>query len=165
MAYVRDRIGTEYTLLRPDALAYPMLAKASVQSYTEAYEMRFTYQEEIAVPNGFTVASGGIPQATSSKGAVQTFRFASRIPTWRMDIAVAQFKVVKNRLGNLVVYSLLHDQSRAETLMKEMERVLTFYSNRFGSANRANLYTVIEIPDGWGSQASDFYILQEAGAF
>jgi hypothetical protein len=37
MAYVRDRIGTEYTLLRPDALAYPMLAKASVQSYTEAY--------------------------------------------------------------------------------------------------------------------------------
>jgi hypothetical protein len=165
MPYVRDHIRTDYTLLRPDALAYPMLAKASAQSYTEAYEARFTYQEEIAVPNGFTVASGGIPQAPWSKGTIQTFRFSSRVPTWRMDIAVARFKVVKNRLGNLVVYSLSHDQSRAETLIKEMQRVLTFYSNRFGKTNRANVYTVIEIPDGWGSQASDFYILQESGAF
>ena len=165
MAYVHDHIGRHYTLLRPDALVYPMLAKASVQSYTEAYDSRFTYKQQIAVPNGFTVASGGSPQATSNKGALLTFRFSSRVPTWRMDIAIARFKVVKNRLGNLIVYSLSRDRTRAEILIKEMQRVVTFYSSRFGMTKRANAYTVIEIPDGWGSQASDFYILQESGAF
>ncbi len=29
MGYVSDRIGEDYTLLRPDALAYPMLAEPS----------------------------------------------------------------------------------------------------------------------------------------
>ena len=43
--------------------------------------------------------------------------------------------------------------------------MMEFYTLRFGPSKRATAYTVIEIPDGWGSQASDFYILQDAGAF
>ncbi|MEW6732519.1 MAG: hypothetical protein AB1489_14415 [Acidobacteriota bacterium] len=30
--YVKDRISEQYSLLRPDALAYPMLAQASYKS-------------------------------------------------------------------------------------------------------------------------------------
>jgi hypothetical protein len=35
----------------------------------------------------------------------------------------------------------------------------------FGSPKHQNGYTIIEIPEGWGSQASDFYFLQTAAAF
>jgi aminopeptidase N len=42
---------------------------------------------------------------------------------------------------------------------------INFYSGIFGRPKHYQGYTVIEIPDGWGSQASDFYFLQTAAAF
>lgn len=165
MGYVLDHIGEDYTLLRPDSLAYPMLAGPSSQSLFAAYDTLFTYELEITAPTGMIVACGGLPVEVSAVNGTETFRFASRVPTWRMDIAAAKFKVLKNDAGNLVVYTLPEDEAGAGNLLKEMQRVTEFYTLRFGPSRRATAYTVIEIPEGWGSQASDFYILQDAGAF
>jgi hypothetical protein len=165
MGYVRDHIGEDYTLLRPDALAYPMFAAPSSQSLSAAYDTLFTYDLEITVPSGTIVACGGLPGSVSLGEGAETFRFASRVPTWRMDIAAAKFKVLKNAVGNLVVYTLPEDEASAGNLLKEMRRVIEFYTLRFGPSKKATAYTMIEIPDGWGSQASDFYILQAAAAF
>ena len=165
MAYVRDHIGEDYTLLRPDALAYPMLAAPSSPSLSAAYDTYFTYDLEVTVPSGTTVACGGLPGGVSASNGMETFRFASRIPTWRIDIAAAKFKVLKNDSRNLVVYALLEDEAGGVNLLKEMQRVMEFYTLRFGPSNKATSYTVIEIPGGWGSQASDFYIMQAAAAF
>jgi len=165
MGYVLDHIGEDYTLLRPDSLAYPMLAGPSSESLFAAYDTLFTYELAITVPTGMVAACGGLPGEASTADGTETFRFASRVPTWRMDIAVAKFKVLKNAAGNLVVYALPEDEGGAGNLLKEMQRVMEFYTLRFGPSKRATAYTVIEIPSGWGSQASDFYILQDAGAF
>lgn len=165
MGYVLDHIGEDYTLLRPDALAYPMLAGPSSQSLFAAYDTLFTYELEITVPTGMIVACGGLPIEVSAGEGMETFRFANRVPTWRMDIAAAKFKVLRNDAASLVVYTLPEDEAGAGNLLKEMQRVTEFYTRRFGSVRRATGYTVIEVPEGWGSQASDFYILQEAGAF
>jgi Peptidase family M1 domain len=165
MGYVRDHIGEDYTLLRPDALAYPMLAGPSFPSLSAAYDTLFAYDLEITVPSGTIVASGGLPGGVSVGEGTQTFRFANRVPTWRMDIAATKFKVLKNDAGNLVVYAFPEDEAGAGNLLKEMQRVMEFYTLRFGPSKKATAYTIIEIPDGWGSQASDFYILQAAAAF
>ena len=165
MAYVRDHIGEDYTLLRPDALAYPMLAEPSSKGLSAAYDTLFTYALEFQAPRDYLLACGGLPGSVSADGETQTYRCASRIPTRRMDIAVAKFKVQKNETGNLVIYALPGDESGAANLLKEMQRVMEFYTRRFGPSKKATAYTVIEIPDGWGSQASDFYILQAAAAF
>ena len=165
MGYVRDHIGEDYTLLRPDALAYPMLATPSSPSLSAAYDTLFTYDLEVTVPSTTIVACGGLPGAVSRGDGTEIFRFASRIPTWRMDIAAAKFKVLKNQAGNLVVFALPEDETGAANLLKEMQRVMEFYTLQFGPSKKATAYTVIEIPDGWGSQASDFYILQAAAAF
>jgi len=165
MGYVRDQIGEDYTLLRPDALAYPMLAVPSLQSLSAAYDTLFTYDLEITVPSGAVVACGGLPGGVSVGQGTEMFRFTSRVPTWRIDIAAAKFKVLKNDAGNLVVYAMPEDEAGARDLLKEMQRVMEFYTLRFGPSKKATAYTVIEIPDGWGSQASDFYILQAAAAF
>ena len=165
MGYVRDHIGEDYTLLRPDAFAYPMLAEPSSPSLSAAYDTLFTYDLEISVPGGTVVACGGLPRGSSVGDGTETFRFASRVPTWRIDIAVARFKLLKNDAGNLAVYTLAEDEAGAANLLKEMQRVMEFYTSRFGPSKKATAYTAIEIPDGWGSQASDFYILQAAAAF
>ncbi len=165
MGYVQDHIGEDYTLLRPDALAYPMLATPSFPSLTAAYDTLFTYDLEITVPSGSVVACGGLPRGVSPGKATQTFGFLSRMPTWRMDIAVAKFEVLKNGGGNLVVYALPEDQAGAPKLLREMQRVMEFYSSRFGPSKKGTAYTVIEVPGGWGSQASDLYILLAGNAF
>ncbi len=165
MGYVRDQIAEDYTLLRPDALAYPMLAEPSSPSLSAAYDTLFTYDLEITVPSGTVVACGGLSGDVSVGEDTEMFRFTSRLPTWRIDIAAAKFKVLKSGTGNLVVYAMPGDEGGAGNLLKEMQRVIEFYTLRFGPLKKTTAYTVIEIPDGWGSQASDFYILQAAAAF
>jgi aminopeptidase N len=165
MGYVLDHIGEDYALLRPDALAYPMLARPSFESLSAAYEALFTYELEVSVPSGTIVACGGRPGGVTAREGRDTYRFASRMPTWRMDVAAAKFKVLKNAAGNLAVYALPEDEAGGGNLLQEMQRVMEFYTRRFGPSKKATAYTVIEIPEGWGSQASDFYILQAAAAF
>ena len=165
MRYVQDHIGEDYTLLRPDALAYPMLASPSSQSLNAAYDTLFTYDLQITVPSGTIVACGGVSRGVFAGQGTQTFEFASHAPTWRIDIAAAKFQVLKSDAGNLVVYVLPGDEGGGSNLLKEMQRVTEFYASRFGPSKKATAYTVIEVPEGWGSQASDFYILLAAGAF
>lgn len=165
--YVKDRIGEQYSLFRPDSLAYPMLAEASHKSLLAAYgfEVPFTYDANVTVPDGYVVACGGAPQTVAAKDGLSTFVFKSKIPTWRIDIAAANFKVVKDESKKLFVYVLPPDEKAASAVLEGVSRAVKLYSDMFGALPDYQGYTVIEIPDGWGSQASDFYLMQVASTF
>jgi hypothetical protein len=166
MAYVRDRIDEEYSLLRPDALAYPMLAQASSSSNGAAYDTKFTYEILATVPKGYTAVCGGELVSSSPVGSDSTaFVFHSKVPTWRIDLAVAKFSVLGDSANKLLVCHLPNDSAGARRVLEASREVINFYSGMFGWPKHYQGYTVIEIPDGWGSQASDFYFLQTAAAF
>jgi hypothetical protein len=165
MRYVRDRIDENYSLVRPDAFSYPMLCYPSWESLMEAYRSRFTYDIEATASKGYTIACGGMLKKKTAIDDSQLFSFQSRIPTWRMDIAMAKFEVIEDKKNSLVVYCLSGDESGAEIVLKAMERALGFFSESFGGLDDFQGFTVIEVPDGWGSQASDYYIVQTAAAF
>jgi hypothetical protein len=166
MAYVRDRIDDSYSLLRPDALAYPMLARASHASNLRAYDTKFTYDIRATVPKGYTAVCGGEMTGSSPRGPDSTaFVFRSKVPTWRIDLAVAPFAVLGDVRDKLLVYYVPGDSAGAGRVLEASRRVIGFYSGLFGRPKRYQGYTVIEIPDGWGSQASDFYFLQTGAAF
>jgi len=165
MAHVKDRVSEEYTLLRPDALVYPMVARPSFTDLHAAYDAVFTYTLEVTAPAGYIAASGGTLVSQREAEGRATFLFHSRVPTWRVDVAVARFKLLKNEAAGLYVYALPEDEAGAARALKAMERVIKFYSGAFGPSRRGAGYTAIEIPDGWGSQAGDFYFLQTAAAF
>ena len=164
MAYTHDQVSEDYTLLRPDVIAYPILADPDPSTFL-GYDRRFDYELQVTVPRGMIVASGGAVGERTLSDSMETFRFASRGLTWRVDVAAARFTVVAGAGGDPVVYALTTDSARAATVLKEIERVRAFYAERFGASPKARAFTVIEIPEGWGSQASDFYILLAAAAF
>ncbi|HEV8131027.1 MAG TPA: M1 family aminopeptidase [Acidobacteriota bacterium] len=166
-AYVKDRIGEQYSLFRPDALAYPMLAQASRASLNKAYglDTLFTYDLTVTVPAGHVVACGGAQQNVSTKDDLTTFVFGSKIPTWRIDIAIANFKQLKDEAKQLAVYVLSEDEKTAANILNGVSKAVSLYSVMFGELKDYQGYTVIEIPDGWGSQASDYYVLETAAAF
>ena len=96
MQYVRDRIDETYTLIRPDALAYPMVAFPRYSSLMKAYESQFSFDIHVTVPSAYTVAAGGVFDGMLSTGDSTTFSYRSHSPTWRMDIAVAKFKPLRD---------------------------------------------------------------------
>lgn len=167
MAYVNDRIDENYSLLRPDSLAYPMLAGPTHASWQQAYglDVPFTYDAAVTVPDEFVVACGGTQLGTAKQKGRTTFSFRSKVPTWRIDIAVAKFKQLNDETKKVSVYVLPEDEKAAAEILNGAGRVVSLYSKMFGELQDYQGYTVIEIPDGWGSQASDYYFLQTAAAF
>jgi len=167
MAYVKDRISDDYSLLRPDSLAYPMLANPERASWFESYgiEAPFTYQVSATVPNPFKVACGGSLLEVAKLGERSKYTFRSKVPTWRIDVAIAKFTELLDETSGIKVFVLPQDEGRAGEVLKAAGRAFSLFSNFYGSLEENKGYTVIEIPEGWGSQASDFYLLQSAAAF
>jgi len=165
MAYVNDRIDEAYSLLRPDALAFPIIADTTFASVLASYDTRFTYDVVATVPRGYTAACGGAFLRRRDLSDSTTFEFRSQTPTWRMDLAVARFSVLRDTAGTLMVYYLPEDSTGAANVLHASRNVVALYSGMFGSPVHSRGYTIIEIPEGWGSQAGDFYFLQTAASF
>jgi SAM-dependent methyltransferase len=157
MAYVRDRIDENYSLLRPDSLAYPVLARASFQSLVAAHRSRFTYRVEAEVPAGYVVASGGRPVETKVKGSALISVFESHRPTWRIDVAASKFRTAEDSRRGIRVFALPEDEGEAARILETALKSFAFFSGILGEPGDFPGYTIIEIPEGWGSQAGDFY--------
>lgn len=163
MAYVKDRIDDEYTLLRPDTYFYPILTDATFAGSLAANDYKFTYHIVTEVPTGHTVACGGQLINTYTKDKFTSFIYRSKVPTWRIDIAVAKFNFLKN--NSISVFYLPEDSLGAKRIMNASQQVIKYYSDLFCVPNSYNGYTIIQIPDGWGSQAAEYYFLQSSAAF
>ena len=165
MAYVKDRIDENYSLLRPDALAYPILAGASFRSLMAAFRSAFTYRVQAEVPAGYLVACGGRLLEPEKKAESTVFRFESFAPTWRVDVAAARFKVIEDQGAGIRIYALPEDEGEARRILEAARRSFRFFSEKFGEIGDLPGFAIIEVPDGWGSQAAGYYVLQAAAAF
>jgi hypothetical protein len=165
MRYVQDRIDDNYSLLRPDSLAYPMLGLPSFQSMMAAFRSQFTFRVEVEVPDGLIVGCGGRPVETVRKAETAVFKFESLKPTFRVDVAAARFEVIEDKDAGIRVYVLPGDEAEALRILDTAKKSFLFFTGMFGELADFPGFTIIEIPEGWGSQASDFYMLLAAGAF
>ncbi|GEM_PF-2277582 len=150
--YLKDRIGGEYTLLRTDTYFYPIFAEPRFKSLTNAI-VTSKFDAEISVsgvPDGYEVASGG--EILGNRVEVRS--------TWRLDIAIARFSLVKR--GDLRAFVLVGSEEHGERILELVGRAFDFYCSRFGERERR--YTIIEIPDGYGGQAGVDYSLVESRA-
>ena len=163
MLYVRDRIDTTYTMLREDTYAYPQPGYPSQALNRRAGLPEYSYSARITVPSSYTVANGGALVQRQANGATVSYSYRSLKPSWRMDFAVARFSVLTN--GDLSVFHLREDSTGARRILAAMARTLTTYTRWFGPLQGPSPFAVIEIPDGWGSQADVTSILQSAAAF
>jgi hypothetical protein len=163
MLYVQDHIDTTYTILREDAYAYPQPGYPSQATNRRAGLPTYSYTARITVPASYTVANGGELVTRTVSGATVSYVYKSLKPSWRMDFAVARF--TKLTEGNLTVFRLPADSTGARRIVRTMSRTLQLYARWFGPLRGTAPFTVIEIPDGWGSQADITSILQAAAAF
>jgi hypothetical protein len=168
MLYVRDHVSPEFTILRSESFAFPRLAVPSNRSNRAAPRSDFSYRAEFTVPAELTVATGVPPTERTSDSArgdsLSTWTFESTELVPFLNVAIAPYQVISD--GGLRVFFFPQDSLGAARVLERMGRALDLYSAWFGPLDREARLHVIEIPEGWGSQASlSGGIIQTADAF
>ncbi|MBX2914536.1 MAG: hypothetical protein KF856_04580 [Cyclobacteriaceae bacterium] len=161
--YVRDKIDPNFTILRPDCMAYPELGYPSNKINKQFPKANFDYRVSVTIPDSLVAVNGGALVSTNSVNGQTTFEFKNVKGAWRMDIAIAKYgKVAAN---GLTVYYFKQDSLGAKKVLEALQKTIRLYTNWWGPLNNFKGFSIIEIPDGYGSQADVSSILQSASAF
>ena len=161
--YVKETIDPAFTMIRSDSDAYPMIGLPSRKETRCTPQFRFTYDAKITVPDSLSVANGGRLAGKTSEEGETTWHYVSKVPSWRMDFAIAKYKSFEH--GRNTVFCLAEDANRGPRIIKEMDRTIDLYTKWFGPLQNDHGLAIIEIPMGYGSQTDVTTIIQQAEAF
>ncbi len=164
MRYVKDHIDKEMTLIRTDSLAFPEINVPSWKTNRARGLKSFEYRASITVPSGLIVANGGRVESKSEADGKVTYVYASKLPSWRMDFAVSNYEILQSDDGRFQIFALPEDKEGAHDLLGRLTQALGLFTQWFGPLRSFQGLTVIEVPDGCGSQADIAAIIQEARA-
>ena len=163
MRYVRDRVDPEFTIIRPDAYAYPKVGVPCLGTLRATGLTYYDYRVSVSVPDSMVVANGGELVRRSVVDGRATYTYRSTGPAWRMDIAIADYGLLTS--GDTRVYYLPGDSAGAARVLEAVDKSFALFSEWFGPLGKERGLTIIEIPDGWGSQKDEATIIQAAAAF
>lgn len=163
MLYVQDRIDHDFTILRSEGRAFPVVAVPSAAAMRRAPREDFTYELRVSVPMGLQVVAGTPPKVRGSNGfATHVFRGAPPVPF--LNICIAPYREVSSE--NAHVFYFPADSLGARNVLSAIDRCLDLYAQWFGPLEEDTSLVVMEIPEGFGSQASlTAGIMQTADAF
>jgi peptidase M1-like protein len=164
--YVRETISNDYSLLRGETFAYPMIAAPTMASRRQNVRTsKFDYEVDTVVPEGQIALCGdkdtGEPKTQDGRS---TFHCVGAPGSSFIVVVASKFKAFTDPQRNLGVYAMAADAEAGDRIMGEMRRSLDYYSSFLGTARGGGL-TLIEVPDGWGSMTTTGHIFQSAAAF
>ena len=163
--YIRDTIAPEFTILRADAYAFPEIGVTSVRAMRAAPASSFSFTAAVETPRDEVVATGGKLLSATINGSRKRTSFSSGTSTVPfLNIAIAPYGTVSG--GGVTVYYLPGDENGARSALDRAQKCVALFTSWFGPLDAPPNLTVIEIPDGWGSQADlNAGIIQTAAAF
>jgi hypothetical protein len=162
--YVKDHIDTAFTIIRSDALAFPIIGGISDAANRQRPRSDFTYDASVRVPSRYLVATGGAATRVSNEDGTTIWHYTSGAPSPFLNIAIAPFDTMAE--GGLRIFYFPADSAGARGLAASAQAALQTLTRWFGPLRSAMRLTMTEIPDGWGSQASLVGgIIQTAAAF
>ncbi len=163
MLYTQDSIDPYFTILRPDCYAYPEVGYPNWSVNRKAGLQPFDYVLTVTVPEGYVAANPGWLVGKGAEEGRSVFTFQNMRPAWRIDAAIAKYAVLEKK--DKKIYYLPGDDDGAAQVMSAMEKCSDLYTRWFGPLHRSANFTVVEIPEGYGSQADVSGMLLTADSF
>jgi aminopeptidase N len=160
--YVKDHIDRNFTMIRMDGFGYPVIGYPTDRDMMPS-QMRYDYTVDVTVPDGLTVVTAGKLEEQSTSGGETTFKFRSKKSSWRMDIAVSDYSLFED--GENRVWYFSSDSLGAVKAMHAMQTSFDLYTSCFGPLDNYLGYSVIEVPEGYGSQYDVCATTLSAGNF
>ena len=152
MSYVRERLDPAFTVLRSESFGFPEIGEASVAALRGTPRRDFWFSARITVPDTLVVATGGEQVRRTVQSGRATYQLRSRAPVPFLNLTIAPYRVYER--GSVRAYILPADTAQAEALMSALARSMQWFTDRYGELNEPPAFSVMEIPDGYGSQAS-----------
>lgn len=163
--YVKDHIDKEFTFMRMDGYGYPIVGYHSDKVNRRSGLQNYDYTLSVTVPEDLVVANGGKLAGKSTIDGQTTYTYKNLKPAWRLDMPIAPYGIVEDKHNNLKIFHFPKDKDNASMILKAMNTVLQLFTNWFGPADDFQGFAIIEVPEGYGSQADVTSILQTADAF
>jgi len=165
MRYVKDRVDEEFTIIRPDCKAYPEVGYPSWRVTRAAGLQSFDYLVNVTVPESLVVANGGKLVGRVSNNGLVTYSYRNIKPAWRIDIAIAQYGILEDKVNRLRVFHFQEDKEGALMVLDALKETMKLYTKWFGLLRDYQGFAVIEIPEGFGPQTDVTCIIQTRSAF
>jgi hypothetical protein len=150
--YIRDRVDSAFTIIREDALAFPTPGVPSRSGNRAGPRGDFTFEARITVPRGQVVAAGGALAGRTDADSLTTWVYRSSDPVPFLNIAIAPYRVLDE--GGVRVHYFPEDSAGARMTMDAIGGAVQLMTRWFGPLGREFNLSVMEIPEGFGSQAS-----------
>jgi len=165
MIYVKDNVDPNYTVIRPDCWAYPQVGFPSWKINRSAGLKEFDYKIRVTVPEHLVVANGGRLIEKFSRNGETTYVYENILPAWRIDIAVAEYDLLEEPRYGMKVFYFKDDKEGATRILNGMKDCFELYANWFWPLAARIDFSVIAVPEGYGSQADVTSVLQTRNAF
>lgn len=151
--------------MRMDGYGYPVIGYPSEKVNRRAGLQDYDYTLSVTVPENLVVANGGKLVEKSTIDGQTTYIYTNGKKAWRLDIPIAPYGIIVDKENNLKIFHFPQDKDKAGMILEAMKKSLQLYTNWFGQANNFQGFTIIEVPEGYGSQTDVTSILQTADAF
>lgn len=148
--YVKDHIDKNFTLIRTDGFGYPVIGYPIEKDMMQIVKQKYDYNIKITVPEGLIAVTGGELVDKTISNNETTYIFRNKKPSWRLDIAVSEFKILEE--GDNKVYYLAGDSLGAQKIMQALHESFELYTNWFGPLKNYHGFSIIEVPEGYSSQ-------------
>lgn len=148
--YIQDRVSEDFTIIRTDAYAFPVLGVLSRRDRKMRNDT-FSYDAKITVPKGFIAAAGGLVDQQDADGRTR-FHFATSERAPFLAISIAKFHVTDD--NGIRIYALPADDAGAKVVAEKTKAAMALLTKWFGPLPHEPRVTIVEIPTMWGSQAS-----------
>lgn len=160
--YVKDHIDRSFTMVRTDGFGYPVVGYPNDRDMMRAWE-RYDYEVQVCVPEGLTVATAGALTSLTEAGDETCYVFRSKAPSFRIDVAIADYRIFEAGLNR--VYYFPADSLGAQRVMNALQSSFELYTDWFGPLENYLGFSVLEVPEGYGSQQDVTAILLTADNF
>jgi aminopeptidase N len=162
--YIRDHVDSAFTIIREDAYAFPTAGVLDSKADRAAPRAPFAFVAHVTVPPGQVVAMGGVATEPARRDSLVTWSSHSSAPVPFLNITIAPYRVLETTGARIFYFPA--DSDGARMVERAITAAMAKYAEWFGPLVQGATLTVMEIPDGFGSQASlTAGIMQTAGAF
>jgi hypothetical protein len=162
--YIQDHVDPKFTIIRTDAYAIPVVGVPSDRTNRSIPYADFPFDLRATVPADLVVASGGELVERTEKQGRTTWHYRSAAPAPFLNVTIAKYDLVEK--DGIRLYAFPEDREGGARVLESARRAVALFRSWFGPTAAPPRFAIIEIPGGYGSQASiTGGIIQTASTF